>query len=371
MRECGNNYRGANILINKLFLVFCTISLTNYSANTCLSCKFKPPNPYITIQYYHMINRYILGFTLLGLSSPALALDKKKDRSASEDVAPAPSAMTASPAPEEMRTMLTTNNKWTAPKLPKSIALAGEPTPLHRWDVKERLDRELLFNTYMHGSTIYILKLVNKTFPTIERILKNNGIPDDFKYLCVAESALYNQVSKAGAVGYWQFMKSSGQQFGLEITDEVDERYDLEKSTEAACRYLKQAYAKFGNWTAAAASYNMGMGGYSNYSSQQYETNYYNLLLPEETNRYVYRILALKYIISNADKLGFAIEKDDVYQPIAGRTMEISSSIPDLAAWAKQNGSTYQQIKLANQWLRGKSLCVRPGKTYRILIPNS
>ncbi|HRP88846.1 MAG TPA: lytic transglycosylase domain-containing protein [Edaphocola sp.] len=258
-----------------------------------------------------------------------------------------------------------------APKLPFAISFAGETTPLKRWDVKERLDRELLINTYMHGSTLYILKFVNRTFPTIERILKENGIPEDFKYLCVAESALFNQVSKAGAVGYWQFMKSSGLQFGLEITDEVDMRYDLEASTQAACRYLRQAYNKFGNWTAAAASYNMGMAGYSNYSAQQYETNYYNLLLPEETNRYMYRILALKLIVSQPEKYGFFLDKSDSYSPIEGNVVAVSNSISDLAAWAKQNNSTYQQIKLANQWLRGKSLNVRPGKVYNILIPKS
>ncbi|RQO30731.1 murein transglycosylase [Taibaiella sp. KBW10] len=311
------------------------------------------------------MNKYLWSLGLLSLIGTQEAAAKKNERPASVSA-----AEPTSPVKPET-TVLLNNNKWFAPKLPKSIAFAGESTPLSRWDVKERLDRELLFNSYMHGSTIYILKLANRTFPIIERILKANGVPDDFKYLCVAESALYNQVSKAGAVGYWQFLKASGQQFGLEITDEVDERYDLERSTEAACRYLKQAYAKFGNWTAAAASYNMGMGGFSNYSSQQYESNYYNLLLPEETNRYVYRILALKHIIANADKLGFVLDNEDVYQPITGRNLQVSSSIGDLAAWAKQNGSTYQQIKIANQWLRGKSLSVRPGKTYSILIPNT
>lgn len=260
-------------------------------------------------------------------------------------------------------------NRFAPPKLPASISFAGEHTPLNRWDVKERLDRELLFNTYMHGSTLYILKLAHRTFPVIERILREQGVPEDFKFLAVAESALYNQISKAGATGYWQFMKAAGIQFGLEITDEVDMRYDLEASTIAACKYLKQAYAKFGNWTAAAASYNMGMGGYSSYSAQQYENNYYNLLLPEETNRYVYRILALKTIISNPEKHGFFLDKSDVYQPIEGKTIQVSSSIADLAAWAKQNNSTYQQVKLANQWLRGKSLTVKPGRTYTILIP--
>lgn len=216
-------------------------------------------------------------------------------------------------------------DKHTPPRIPTSISFAGENTPLHRWDVKERLDRELLINVYMHGSTFYRLKQVRKTFPTIQRILQENGVSDDFKYLCAAESALYNQVSKAGAVGYWQFMKSAGLQFGLEINDEVDMRYDLEASTIAACQYLKQAYNKFGSWTAAAASYNMGMAGYGNYSAQQFETDYYNLLLPEETNRYIYRILALKLIISQPDKYGFLLEKEDVYMPIEG---EKSSLLP-------------------------------------------
>ncbi|HTO16250.1 MAG TPA: lytic transglycosylase domain-containing protein [Edaphocola sp.] len=258
-----------------------------------------------------------------------------------------------------------------SPKLPNAIGFAGEAVPLQRWDVKERLDRELLINTYMHGSTLYILKFVNRTFPTIERILKENGVPEDFKYLCVAESALFNQVSRAGAVGYWQFMKAAGLQFGLEITDEVDMRYDLEASTYAACKYLKQAYNKFGNWTAAAASYNMGMAGYSNYSAQQYESNYYNLLLPEETNRYIYRILALKLIVAQPKHYGFYLDNEDSYAPINGRLVQVSSSISDLAAWAKQNNSTYQQIKLANQWLRGKSLTIKPGKVYNILIPKN
>lgn len=260
-------------------------------------------------------------------------------------------------------------DKHTPPRIPASISFTGENTPLHRWDVKERLDRELLINVYMHGSTFYLLKQVRKTFPTIQRILKENGIPDDFKYLCAAESALYNQVSKTGAVGYWQFMKSAGLQFGLEINDEVDMRYDLEASTLAACQYLKQAYNKFGSWTAAAASYNMGMAGYSNYSAQQFETEYHNLLLPEETNRYIYRILALKLIISQPDKYGFLLEKEDVYLPIEGEYVIVTSTIPDLAAWAQENNTTYQQIKLANQWLRGKGLTVKAGNSYSILIP--
>lgn len=316
------------------------------------------------------MNHKVLIYTLgAGLVLSTASYAKKKDSRPNETPAPV-FADADPPKPIAAPTAYApAANRFAPPKLPASIAFAGEQTPLNRWDVKERLDRELLFNTYMHGSTLYILKLAHRTFPVIERILREQGVPEDFKFLAVAESALYNQISKAGATGYWQFMKAAGIQFGLEITDEVDMRYDLEASTIAACKYLKQAYAKFGNWTAAAASYNMGMGGYSNYSAQQYENNYYNLLLPEETNRYVYRILALKTIISNPEKHGFYLDKSDVYQPIEGKTIQVSSSITDLAAWAKQNNSTYQQVRLANQWLRGKSLTVKPGKTYTILIP--
>ncbi len=315
------------------------------------------------------MNHKALIYTLgVGLMINSAAYARKKDNRNAEPV-PVEAAGEADPPKPVTPPPPISGGRYTPPKLPAGISFAGEQTPLSRWDVKERLDRELLFNTYMHGSTLYILKLAHRTFPTIERILREQGVPEDFKFLAVAESALYNQISKAGATGYWQFMKAAGIQFGLEITDEVDMRYDLEASTIAACKYLKQAYAKFGNWTAAAASYNMGMGGYSNYSAQQYENNYYNLLLPEETNRYVYRILALKTIISNPEKHGFYLDKSDVYQPIEGKNIQVSSSIGDLAAWAKQNNSTYQQVKMANQWLRGKSLTVKPGKVYTILIP--
>lgn len=308
----------------------------------------------------------ILGVSLFHLS---FAGPKKKPTSPAPAQIQSETFLDNEPtAPARLHTPLQ-NTKITPPKLPAAISFAGEPAPLKRWDVRERLDRELLINCYMHGSTLYILKLAHRTFPVIERILKEQGVPDDFKYLAVAESALYNQISKAGATGYWQFLKASGIQFGLEITDEVDMRYDLEASTLAACKYLKQAYQRFGNWTAAAASYNMGMGGYSNYSKKQYESNYYNLLLPEETNRYVYRILALKTIIGNPEQYGFHLDKSDVYPVIKGRTVQVTSSIPDLAAWAKQQGTTYQQIKIANQWLRAKSLTVKPGKVYNIFIP--
>lgn len=259
--------------------------------------------------------------------------------------------------------------KWYATPLPKNLSFAGEKVPLDRWEVRDRLDRELLMNYYMHGSTLYVLKLSSRVFPTIERKLRENGLSDDFKYLCVAESSLQNPTSPAGAVGYWQFMKETGTRYGLEISDEIDERYNLEKSTDAACRYLKEAYAKFGNWTAAAASYNCGMGGFSNQSGFQMSGNYYDLLLPEETNRYVFRILALKYLLGNAAQFGYIVPPEDAYQPVPTRSMTLTESVPNLAQFAIDQGTNYKMLKLLNPWLRDRKLTIKPGKSYTIQLP--
>lgn len=261
--------------------------------------------------------------------------------------------------------------KWYVPQTPKSITFAGERVPLERWDVKEQMDRELLYNYYAQYSTLYILRLSTRYFPVIEPILKANAIPDDFKYLCVAESALRNQTSSAGAVGFWQFMRDTGPRYGLEINDEVDERYHVEKATLAACRYLRDAYNKFGSWTAAAASYNCGMAGYSKFSSQQQRTNYYDLLLPEETMRYIFRILAFKHILSQANSIGFIMQGIDAYKPLNTRDIVIDTSIKDLTQFSLDNGTTYRMLKILNPWLRDKSLTVKPGKTYTIQLPNS
>lgn len=259
--------------------------------------------------------------------------------------------------------------KWYIPDIPDQIDFAGEPVPLHRWDVKEQLEREVLTNFYYHTSTLYILRLQSRYFPMIEKRLKANGVPDDFKYLCVAESALRNQRSRAGAIGFWQFMKGTAPRYGLEVTSEVDERYHVEKATDAACKYLKQAYAKFGSWTAAAASYNCGQGGFNKFSTYQQEDNYYNLLLPEETMRYVFRILALKHIMSNAKELGFVVYDDDAYQPVNTRELTITKTIPNLADFAIYNNSNYRMLKILNPWLRAHSLTVKNGKTYTIKLP--
>lgn len=259
--------------------------------------------------------------------------------------------------------------KWYAPDLPKQLAFAGERVPLERQDVREQLDRELLSNYYQHGTMLYVLKLSTRFFPVIERILKENGIPDDFKYLCVAESALRNQTSPASAVGYWQFVPAAAQRYGLEVSDQVDERYNLERSTDAACKYFLEAKAKFGTWTAAAASYNCGLGGYSKFTAYQQTTDYYSIMLPEETMRYVFRIMAFKYLITNAEKMGFVLYPSDQYKPNNIRKVTVDATVSDLVQFAINNGSNYRAMKLLNPWLRDHVLTVKPGKSYTIDFP--
>lgn len=262
------------------------------------------------------------------------------------------------------------HQQWDVPALPDKISFAGEPAPLERWDIKEKFDREFLLNYYSPGAIIYLLKLANKNFPIISERLKANGVPDDFKYLCIAESNMQSwAVSKSNAVGYWQFLNGTAQGYGLEVSSQVDQRQDLERSTEAACKYLKQAYAKFGNWTAAAASYNCGMGGYNSQAAFQRTMNYYDLNLPEETNKYIFRILTFKYLIENAKELGFKVEDDEKYEAVKTRTVTVSSSIPDLTQFAINNGTTYKMLRVLNPWIKGKSLTVNGGKTYTIKLP--
>lgn len=254
---------------------------------------------------------------------------------------------------------------------PSKMDFAGEKTPLHLADVKERFDRELIVNANLHGSMIIITKRANREFPIIEPILKKYGVPDDFKYLAVAESALVNATSSAGAKGVWQFMPATAKEYGMEVTDEVDERYHLIKSTEAACKYLVNAKAKMGSWTLAAASYNGGLAGVNRQITSQGENNYYDLLLTEETYRYVFRILALKEIMQNPVMYGFTYTNDELYTGIPTKKVEIDSSITDLAAFAKQQGINYKILKIHNPWLRDKKLMNTSGKKYTIEIPTS
>lgn len=252
---------------------------------------------------------------------------------------------------------------------PVKLDFAGEETPLKISDVKERLDRELLVNINLHATTILAIKRANRAFPVIEPILKKNGIPDDFKYLAVIESGLVNVVSPAGARGIWQFMPDTAKERGMEVNDNVDQRYDLVKSTEAACRYFLSAKAKFGSWTLAAASYNGGMTGVNKQIDIQKVSNYYDLLLTEETSRYVFRILALKEIMRNPVKYQFNILPGDMYEILPTKKIEIDSSITDLAEFAKGQGINYKILKIHNPWLRETKLINDTGKKYQIEIP--
>ena len=253
--------------------------------------------------------------------------------------------------------------------LPTQIDFAGEAAPLNIVDVRERLDREMLINTNLHSSTTLVLKRANRAFPVIEPILKKYGVPDDFKYLAVIESGLVTAVSPAGARGVWQFMPETAKEKGMEVNEYVDERYHLEKSTEAACRYLLEAKNKFGSWTLAAASYNGGMTGINRQLESQQVSNYYDVLLTEETSRYVFRILALKEIMQNPVKYGFDIPKDQLYYPIESRKIEIDTPISNLSSFAKENGINYKILKLHNPWLRDKKLENKSKKVYILAIP--
>lgn len=256
-----------------------------------------------------------------------------------------------------------------APELPESLELAGEPVPLDAFGVREQLDRELVVNAYHHSSTMLMMKRAGRWFPTIERILKEEGVPEDFKYLAIIESGLEQVVSPAGASGMWQFMKETAPKFGLEINAQVDERYHVEKSTRAACRYLKEAKAKFGSWALAAASYNMGPTGVSRVLAAQGVDSYWDLHLNSETGRYVYRLLAVKEVFERPAMYGYRLPLSAIYTPYRTRSVVVQSTIPDLAVWARTQGTHLKALKLLNPWLRANALTVAPGKSYSVLVP--
>jgi hypothetical protein len=253
--------------------------------------------------------------------------------------------------------------------LPEKADFCGELAPLEQWDVAEKFDREMLVNTYWHSNTLLSIKRAYRWFPVIEPILKEQGIPDDFKYLALIESGFINATSPSGAVGFWQFLPETATQYGLEVNDEVDERYHVEKSTRAACAYFKDAYARFGTWSLVAASYNMGMGGVQKQADRQGSKDYYQLLLNEETARYVFRILAIKELMNNADKYGFVVRPTDLYTPLSSTTITLNQGVEDFAAYAQQNGINYKTLKLYNPWLRQSYLKNKSNKIYEIKIP--
>lgn len=264
------------------------------------------------------------------------------------------------------------SHEGTGMYFPPMVDFAGEKAPLNVYDVRERFDRELLVNANLHSSTILIIKRANRAFPIIEPILAQYGVPDDFKYLAVIESSLTpTAASASGAKGIWQFMPETAKEKGMEVNDIVDERYHIEKSTEAACKYLLSAKEKFGTWTLAAASYNGGMNGVTRKIEEQKVTDYYDLLLTDETSRYVFRILALKEIMKNPQKYGFEINPADLYENLPTRKVEIDSSINDLASFALSQGINYKILKLHNPWLRDKKLTNPTKKKYVIEIPTS
>lgn len=253
-------------------------------------------------------------------------------------------------------------------ELPQNLDFAGEALPLNRLDVQEKLDRELLVNTYWQSNNLLMLKRSAKYFPIIEPILRREGIPSDFKYLALIESGLQNVVSPAGAAGMWQIMPATGKEHGLEIYSEVDERYHLVKSTEVACAYLKEAYERLGSWTLAAASYNMGMAGASRRLEEQRVDNYYDLWLNAETARYVYRIAAIKHIHENLEKFGYVYNPGEGYRLPKFDTIVVTETVDSWVDWAIAHGTTYSELRTYNPWIRADRLMVT-NNTYEIWVP--
>lgn len=255
-----------------------------------------------------------------------------------------------------------------APNLNKQFNWAGEAVP-NTPDAKERLDTELLSNSYYHSSTLQYIKRANRFFPTIERILAENGIPDDFKYLAVAESGLLNVSSHASAKGFWQFRKLAGKEYGLEINDEVDERFHVVKATTAACKYLNWLHRKFGNWTDASAAYNVGPTAYKRQMKAQNEASFYDLNLNRETSKYVFRLIAIKEIMSQPEQFGFYIDPEEKYQPMDNYyEVEVAESVKNWGDFAHTHGTTYRELKRYNPWLRDNHLTVIKNR-YLIKIP--
>ena len=258
-----------------------------------------------------------------------------------------------------------------APRVPAFIDFAGQTYRFDRPDLYERMDRELIAFTYSHTNSILMLKRAERIFRQVVPILKKNGVPEDLKYLMAIESNLDPKaVSTAGAAGLWQFMKATGRGYGLEVADEVDERYNIEKATVAACKYLKEAYAKYGDWMTVAASYNAGQGGISKRLTDQKQKKAMDLFLPTETSRYMFRILTAKYFFENPEEFGFHVT--DSYPYLEPKeTVTVSEAIPSLTDFAIEHGTTYFFLKEANLWLRSDKLTNKAAKTYQIIIPTS
>lgn len=267
-----------------------------------------------------------------------------------------------------VKTEVVTPEKFSLPKLPSSVHFCGEVILIDDFDVQERLDRELVINTYFHSSTIQYFKRANRYFDFLSSILKEEGVPDDMKYLCLIESGLAQATSKSGAKGFWQFMPVTAKEYGLKVNAEIDERLNIEKSTRAACQFLKDAYQKFGDWSLTAASYNRGMGGIKNDLESQFVEDYNDLYLNTETSRYVFRILALKLIFESPSEYGFDLESMQLYQPVKTKKITIEKSISDLKKWAIEKGSNYKMLRLLNPWILTNKLSIS-GSAFTIELP--
>lgn len=263
------------------------------------------------------------------------------------------------------------NYKVFSIRIPKNLNFAGEKVPITDFSVREAVERELVVNTYWQSQSLLLHKRANRWFPVIEPILKKHGIPEDFKYIALIESQLTNAVSPKGATGFWQFIETTATGYGMEVCEEVDERYHVEKSTEAACKYFKESYKIFNNWTLVAASYNLGMGGINNQLTKQKVNSYYDLLLNEETGRYVYRILAMKEIIGRPKVYGYMLRKKDLYPFMPTKKIIVDSSIHNLADFALAQNINYKILKLFNPWLRANTLSNPENKKYVIEIPKN
>ena len=293
---------------------------------------------------------FICGLFIQAIQSPMSANNTQETSATKEQ-----------PAPQILRVE--------AIDIPNVMTFAGERVPLQDTDVRERLDREIHVNTYWHSNMLLMIKKANRFFSEIEPLLKKYNLPDDFKYLAVAESGLDNVTSHAGASGFWQFMKATGKEYGLEINNYVDERYNLELATKVAAQYLINSKELFGSWTNAAAAYNAGNAGITKQMKRQDATDYYSLLLNSETGRYVFRILAFKEILSNPEKYGFYVDQQDLYQAIPTKTIVVNTPVADFAKFAKQQGINYKILKIHNPWLRDTYLKNASGKAYSIKIP--
>ena len=280
-------------------------------------------------------------------------------------------ALQDAPTDENFETKIINDYNVYALQVPDDLNFAGEPMPLKSPDILERMDKELLVNTYWQSNGLLMFKRAKKYFPIIEPILKQHGIPDDFKYLAVIESGLTNVVSPAGATGVWQIMPATGRENGLEVNDNVDERYHLEKSTHVACKYLLKSKEELGSWTLAAAAYNAGNNGVSRRLKEQEVTGYYDLLLGEETGRYLFRIVALKEILSHPSTYGFNFREKDLYSNVPTHTVKVNSEVTDFTKFAQNHGINYKILKLHNPWLREPKLNNKSGKLYEIEIPEN